>query len=150
MVFCVICFSLLTAGRQTDLAALSSSCQGAASGNHTDVDWNTKDTFLGVAGHRLARPRERSWESLTGTDGDETMMDKPGDDAGETSAIKSKNPNSEAIGSIDCHTRSMWSLAVSRLVPDLCWWRWAVRRSQTTAGRTKQVACGELGLWVLH
>ena len=90
MVFCVISFSLLTAGRQTDLAALSSSYQGAASGNHTDVDWNTKDTFFGVAGHRFARPLERSLESLTGTDGDETMMDKPGDDAGETSAVKSK------------------------------------------------------------
>ena len=49
MLFCVISFSLLTgldAGRQTDPDALSSSCQEAASGNHTDVDWNTEDPFF--------------------------------------------------------------------------------------------------------
>ena len=37
------------------------------------------------------RPQERSLEPLTGTAGDETMMDNAGDDdAGETSAVKSK------------------------------------------------------------
>ena len=44
-----------------------------------------------MAGHRLVRPQERSFEPLTETDEDETMMDNPGgDDAGETSAVKSK------------------------------------------------------------
>ena len=44
-----------------------------------------------MAGHRAARPQEPSLEPLTGTDGDETMMDNPGaDDAGETSAVRSK------------------------------------------------------------
>ena len=44
-----------------------------------------------VAGHRLVRPHERLLEPLTETDGDETMMDNLGDDdAGKTSAVKSK------------------------------------------------------------
>ena len=50
-----------------------------------------KTDSFGWAGQRPARPRERALESLTETDGDETMMDNPGDDdAGEISAIKSK------------------------------------------------------------
>ena len=52
------------------------------------------------------------------TDGDETMMDSPGDDdAAEMSAANLKNPTIKAIGSRDCYPRSMWSLSVSRLVP---------------------------------
>ena len=52
--------------------------------------FSTFTTFL-VAGHRLVRPHERSLEPFTETDGDETMMDNPGDDdAGETAAVKSK------------------------------------------------------------
>ena len=51
----------------------------------------TTFTNFSVARHRLARPHERSLEPLTETDGDETVMDNPGDeDAGETSAVKSK------------------------------------------------------------
>ena len=42
-----------------------------------------------VAGHRLVRPQERSLIPLTVTDGDETMMDNPGDDDGwGTCAVK--------------------------------------------------------------
>ena len=60
------------------------------SGNQTGVDWTTEDTSFRVAGHRPVRPHERSLEPLTETDGDETMMDNPGDDdAGETSAVQS-------------------------------------------------------------
>ena len=44
-----------------------------------------------------------------------------------------ENPTNEAIGSRDCCPRSTWSLSISRLLPCLCWWRWAVGRSQTTA-----------------
>ena len=51
---------------------------------------NRRHILLSGAGHRPARPRERSLAPLIGTDGDETMMDKPGDDAGETNAVKSK------------------------------------------------------------
>ena len=92
-----------------------------------DVDWTTEGTSFWVARHRPVRPIERSLEPLTQTDGDDAMMDNPrDDDAGET------NPTNEAIGSRDCHERSMWSLSVSRLVPRLCWKHWAVRRSQTT------------------
>ena len=47
---------------------------------------------FGVQGtDRLVRPNERSLEPFLGTDGEETMMDHHGnDDAGETSAVKSK------------------------------------------------------------
>ena len=63
----------------------------AASWNQTEVDWNTEDTSFWVARQRPVRTNERSLEPLTETDGDETMMDNPGDeDAGETSAVKSK------------------------------------------------------------
>ena len=56
--------------------------------------------ILWVAGQRPVRPHARSLEPLTETDGDETMLDKLGDDtAGETGAVKSKNPTDEAIGS---------------------------------------------------
>ena len=52
-----------------------------------------------VAGHRLVRPHERPLEPLTQTDGDETMMDNLGDDdAGETSAVKSKIQPHKACG----------------------------------------------------
>ena len=44
-----------------------------------------------MAGHRPVRTHELSWEPLTEADGDETMMDNlEGDDAKETSAIRSK------------------------------------------------------------
>ena len=47
--------------------------------------------FFWVAGHRPVKPHEGSLEPLTETDGDETVMDNPGDDdPGETSAGKSK------------------------------------------------------------
>ena len=53
-----------------------------------DGNWTTEDTSFWVAGRRL---NERSLEPLTETDGDETMMNHLGDDdAGETSAFKSK------------------------------------------------------------
>ena len=129
---------------------------GAASCNQTTVDWtkgqvcySTFTTFW-VAGHRHARPNERSLEPLFETDGDETMLDRHGDDdAGETSAVKSKieNPANEAFGSRACYTRSMWPLPVPRLVPCLCCWIRAVRRSQTTVGRTRQSSCGKQRLW---
>ena len=48
-------------------------------------------TSLWVAGHRFARPSEKSVEPLTKADGDDTMMENHGDDdAGETSAVRSK------------------------------------------------------------
>ena len=68
--------------------------EGTASRNQTNVDWTKGCVFFTtfwMAGHRLVRPQERSLEPLTETDGDETMMYNPGDDdAGETSAVKSK------------------------------------------------------------
>ena len=90
-------------------------------------------TTFWMAGHRPVRPHERSLEPLTETDGDETMVDSPGDDDAGDELSQSVNPTDEAIGSRDCYPRSMWSLSVSRLVPRLCCWHWAVRRSQTTA-----------------
>ena len=76
---------------------------------------------FGWPGHRLVRPQERWLEPLAETDGDETMDNPGADEAGETSAVRSKIP----IGSRDCYPRSMSSLSVSRLVPRLCWWYWA-------------------------
>ena len=55
--------------------------------------------LLGGKAQISVRPHERSLEALTETNGDETMMDNPGDDvAGETSAVKSKIQPNEAIG----------------------------------------------------
>ena len=51
---------------------------GAASFNHTDVDWSTEDTSFWVAGHRSVRPHERSLGPLTETDGDVTVVDNLG------------------------------------------------------------------------
>ena len=43
-----------------------------------------------MAEHRPVSPQERSLDTLTETDGDETMMDNSGEDAGETIAVTSK------------------------------------------------------------
>ena len=60
----------------------------------TNVDWTKRCVFFTtfcVARHRPVRPRERSLEPLTETDGDETTMDNSGDDdAGKTGAVKTK------------------------------------------------------------
>ena len=102
--------------------------------NQTDADWTKGCVFFAtswVAGHRLVRPHERSLERLTETDGDETMMGNPGDDdAGETSAVKSKiqpmKPSDQEIATHEARGHYPYR-------DWLCWEHWAVRRSQTTA-----------------
>ena len=65
--------------------------RGLPLANKTNVDWTTwcvLFTTFWMAGHRPVGPHERSLGPLSETDGDETMMDNPGDDdAGETSAV---------------------------------------------------------------
>ena len=90
-------------------------------------------TTFWVAEHRPVRPHERPLEPLTETDGDETGDD----DAGETSAVKSKlqpmKPTDQEIDTHEAcghHPYRDWCRA--------CVGVGAVRRSQTTAWRTKQ------------
>ena len=109
-----------------------------------------KNTFLWVAGHRLVRPNERSFEPSTETDGDETLMDNPGDDEGETGVVKSKMQPMKLSDQEIATQEACGSPSISRLVPCLCWCRWAVIRSQTTARGIKRSSCGKHGLWVLH
>ena len=73
------------------------------------------------------------WEPLTGTDGDETMMDNPGDDdAGTTSAVKIKNPTNEAIGSRLLRTNCVVTVRIAFSAALVLVHR-AVGGSQTTA-----------------
>ena len=91
-------------------------------------------TTFWLSGDRLARPQERSLEPLTEIDGDDAMMDNPGDDdAGETSAVKSKiQPMKPSDQEILAH-EACGHYPYLPLVPRSCWWHWAVGHSQTTA-----------------
>ena len=72
----------------------SRTLEETASCNQTNVDWSKDVSYLQLAGWKdmdLQDQTERSLEPLIETDGDETMMDHPGDSRVE-------NPTKEATG----------------------------------------------------
>ena len=83
---------------------------------------------------------ERSLEPLTETDRDEKMMDNPGDDdAGKTSAVKSKiqplKPSDQQIATHEACGHYLyrdWCRA--------CWWHWAVN-TLTNDGMKNKTVC---------